>query len=105
MATPSSVFAWSIPGTEEPQSVGSQSQTRLKRLGMHAARASSGHANPQGTAEQPCPVQTSGPLRNGARLGSCRPGHVTWAPPKCEGLCLKGAQVGLATRLLDPLSS
>ena len=60
MATPSSVFAWSIPGMEELQSVGLQSQTRLKRLGTQAARASSGHANPQGTAERPCPVQTSG---------------------------------------------
>ena len=32
MATPSSIFAWRIPWTEEPdglQSIGSQSQTRL----------------------------------------------------------------------------
>ena len=36
MATLSSVLAWRIPWTEEPggpQSMGSQSQTRLKRLG------------------------------------------------------------------------
>ena len=36
MATHSSILAWRIPWTEEPeelQSVGSQSQTRLKRLG------------------------------------------------------------------------
>ena len=35
MATHSSLLAWEIPGTEEPdglQSVGSQSQTRLKQL-------------------------------------------------------------------------
>ena len=35
MATPSSVLAWRIPGTAEPgglPSMGSQSQTRLKRL-------------------------------------------------------------------------
>ena len=35
MATHSSILAWRIPGTEEPgglQSMGSQSQTRLKRL-------------------------------------------------------------------------
>ena len=35
MATHSSILAWRIPGTEEPGrllSVGSQSQTRLKRL-------------------------------------------------------------------------
>ena len=35
MATHSSVLAWRIPGTEEPgglQSMGSQSQTGLKRL-------------------------------------------------------------------------
>ena len=35
MATHSSVLAWRIPGTEEPgglPSMGSQSQTRLKRL-------------------------------------------------------------------------
>ena len=105
MATPSSVFAWSIPGTEELQSVGLQSQTRLKRLGTQAARASSGHANPQGTAERPCLCRPQGPLRNGARLGSYRPGHVTWAHPRREGLCLRGAQVGLATHLLDPPSS
>ena len=38
MATYSSVLAWRIPPTEEPggpQSTGSQSQTRLKRLSMH----------------------------------------------------------------------
>ena len=38
MATHSSVLAWRIPLTEEPgglQSMGSQSQTRLKRLRMH----------------------------------------------------------------------
>ena len=36
MATHSSFLAWRIPGTEKPgrlQSMGSQSQTRLKRLG------------------------------------------------------------------------
>ena len=36
MATLSSVVAWRIPWTEEPgglQSLGSQSQTRLKQLG------------------------------------------------------------------------
>ena len=35
MATHSSILAWRIPGTEEPDglpSVGSQSQTRLTRL-------------------------------------------------------------------------
>ena len=35
MATYSSILAWRIPGTEEPNgllSVGSQSRTRLKRL-------------------------------------------------------------------------
>ena len=35
MATHSSILAWRIPRTEEPaglQSVGSQSQTQLKRL-------------------------------------------------------------------------
>ena len=39
MATHSSVLAWRIPGTEEPgglQSIGSQSQIRLKRLSTHA---------------------------------------------------------------------
>ena len=39
MATHSSILAWRIPRTEEParlQSVGSQSQTRLKRLSTHA---------------------------------------------------------------------
>ena len=37
-ATPSSVLAWRIPWTQEPgglQSVGSQSQARLKRLSTH----------------------------------------------------------------------
>ena len=39
MATHSSILAWRIPWTEEPgglQSIGSQSQTRLKRLSTHA---------------------------------------------------------------------
>ena len=39
MATHSSILAWKIPWTEEPDgllSLGSQSQTRLKRLSMHA---------------------------------------------------------------------
>ena len=43
MATHSSVLAWRIPGTEEPgglPSMGSQSQTRLKRL-----RSSSSSSN------------------------------------------------------------
>ena len=38
MATHSSVLAWRIPRTEEPgglQSIGLQSQTRLKRLSTH----------------------------------------------------------------------
>ena len=42
MATYSSVFAWRIPGTEEPgglPSMGSQSQTRLKRLNRSSSRA------------------------------------------------------------------
>ena len=39
MATHPSILAWRIPRTEEPdglQSMGLQSQTRLKRLSMHA---------------------------------------------------------------------
>ena len=39
MAAHSSVLAWRIPWTEEPgglQSMGSQSQTQLKRLSTHA---------------------------------------------------------------------
>ena len=38
MATHSSIFAWKTPWTEEPgglQSMGSQSQTWLERLGTH----------------------------------------------------------------------
>ena len=38
MATHSSILAWEIPWTEKPgrlQSMGSQSQTRLKRLSTH----------------------------------------------------------------------
>ena len=41
MATHSNIFAWRIPRTEEPgrlQSIGSQSQTRLKQLNMHTIR-------------------------------------------------------------------
>ena len=40
MTTHSSILAWRIPWTEKPgglQSMGSQSQIRLKRLSMHAA--------------------------------------------------------------------
>ena len=43
MATHSSVLAWRIPGTEEPSglpSVGSQSQTRLKRLSSSSSSSS-----------------------------------------------------------------
>ena len=38
MATHSSILAWKIPWTEEPnglQSIESQSQTQLKQLSMH----------------------------------------------------------------------
>ena len=41
MATYSSMLAWEIPWTEEPGglwSIGSQSQTRLKRLSMHGEK-------------------------------------------------------------------
>ena len=41
MATHSSILAWRIPWTEEPgglQSIGSQSQTQLKRLSPHSRR-------------------------------------------------------------------
>ena len=40
-ATHSSILAWRTPQTEPsgPQSIGSQSQTRLKRLSMHAYEA------------------------------------------------------------------
>ena len=39
VATHSSILAWRIPWTEEPgglQSMGSQNQTRLRRLSTHA---------------------------------------------------------------------
>ena len=45
MATHSSVLAWRIPGTGEPgglPSMGSQSRTRLKRLGSSSSRTSQG---------------------------------------------------------------
>ena len=41
MFTHSSILAWRIPWTEEPgriQSMGPQSQTRLKRLSTHACK-------------------------------------------------------------------
>ena len=40
-ATHASILAWRIPWTEpsEPQSIGSQSQTRLKQLSLHAYEA------------------------------------------------------------------
>ena len=53
MATHSSVLAWRIPWTEEPGgllSIGSQSWTRLKRLGMHACTGE-GNGNP---LQYPC---------------------------------------------------
>ena len=39
MATHSSILTWTVPWTEKPgglQSMGSQSQTRLKQLSMHS---------------------------------------------------------------------
>ena len=45
MATHSNILAWRVPCTDEPgglQPVGSQSQTRLKGLGIHACK----HSNP-----------------------------------------------------------
>ena len=48
MATHSSILAWRILWTEEPGgllSMGSQSQTRLKRLSMHAC-IGEGNGNP-----------------------------------------------------------
>ena len=53
MATHSSVLAWRIPWTEEPGgllSIGSQSWTRLKRLGMRAC-IGEGNGNP---LQYPC---------------------------------------------------
>ena len=44
MATYASILAWRIPWIEESgglQSMGSQSQTRLKRLSMHACTVQS----------------------------------------------------------------
>ena len=44
MATRSSILAWRIPCTEEPdglQSMGSQSQTRLKRLNSNKGNETS----------------------------------------------------------------
>ena len=41
VATHSSILAWRIPGTEEPSglpSMGSQSQTRLKRLSSSSSK-------------------------------------------------------------------
>ena len=46
MATHASILAWRIPWIEESgglQSMGSQSQTRLKRLSMHACTVQSKH--------------------------------------------------------------
>ena len=43
MAAHASILVWRIPWTEEPgrlQSIGSQSQTRLKWLSRHAGRIS-----------------------------------------------------------------
>ena len=51
MATYSSTLAWIIPWTEEPgglQSLGSQSQTRQKRLHRHAWMHQVGQKNPFG---------------------------------------------------------
>ena len=48
MATLSSTLAWRIPGTEDPGgllSIESHSQTRLKRLSMHAC-IGEGNGNP-----------------------------------------------------------
>ena len=48
MATHSSILTWRILWTEEPDgllSLGSQSQTRLKRLSMHAC-IGEGNGNP-----------------------------------------------------------
>ena len=52
MATHSSILAWRIPWTEEPgrlqQSIGSQSQTRLKRHSMQHAPCSRHLVRPRG---------------------------------------------------------
>ena len=45
MTTHSSILAWRIPWTQEPgglQSIGSHSQTQLKRLSMHAVLLNTG---------------------------------------------------------------
>ena len=47
MATHSSIYAWRIPWTEEPsglQSIGLQSQTRLKWLSTHVCTHREVHA-------------------------------------------------------------
>ena len=45
MATHSSILVWRIPWTEEPgglQSIGTQSQTRLKRQSIHTCKEGNG---------------------------------------------------------------
>ena len=57
MATNSSIPNWRIPWTEEPgglQSMGLQSQTRLKRFSMHAFSSITW----QDKAEQRAPTET-----------------------------------------------
>ena len=49
MATNSSIHAWRIPWTEEPdelQSMGSQSRTQLKQPNMHACQSRSMISSP-----------------------------------------------------------
>ena len=57
MATHSSTLAWKIQWTEEPgglQSVGSQSQTQLKRLSTHMKSSSL----TRGQTQAPCMVSS-----------------------------------------------
>ena len=64
----SSTLAWEIPWTEEPgglQSVGSQSQTRPKRLSIHART----HARPHGKEGTRQVDRTSPKRRNTQRRG------------------------------------
>ena len=80
MATHTSVLAWRIPGTGEPgglPSIGSQSQTRLKRLSsssryeicIHIGIHTHTHTHTEAWAEQTNTLIKTFSVSHGARLG------------------------------------
>ena len=97
MTTHSSVFAWRIPGTGEPDglpSVGSQSRTRLKWLSSSRAANVRGAADSVGALPGSWPTPTT--PGEEASAGAGRPGKSVCRGSWCPGTSERVRRVWLS---------